>query len=59
MTPEGWDDQIPEAVLEGMRSMRSIYLAMLAVGFTNFEAATIIGSIINAGLERPGGNGSE
>lgn len=58
MTPQGWDDEIPEEVLNGMREVRKLYVAMLATGFTEVEAARIIGAIVGSSLSSAGG-GSE
>jgi hypothetical protein len=46
--PEGWDDEIPEAMLAGAREIRSLYVALIAVGFTTSEAAVIIAHFIVA-----------
>lgn len=44
--PDGWDDEIPPAVLAGAREMRITYLALQMAGFTTQEAATIIAAIL-------------
>lgn len=47
-TPEGWDQIKPE-MLESAQELRKVYVALLAAGFTTFEAAIIIGGMIATG----------
>ena len=45
--PAGWDD-IPQELIDGAQALRQTYMALIAVGFTTQEAATIIAQLISA-----------
>lgn len=55
-TPDGWDDEIDPASLEGAREVRKFYIALLAVGFTTKEASVIIAQyMVASGAAGAGG----
>lgn len=55
--PEGWDEEIDPALIEGVRELRKMFLAFLTVGFTVREAATIIAAMVGQSIESSQPNG--
>lgn len=47
-TPEGWDNDVPPALIEAAKSLRHMYVALMSAGFAMEEAAAIIAHMLAA-----------
>jgi hypothetical protein len=44
--PKGWDDDVPDDLIAGLREMRKVYVGLLAAGFSMNEAAAIVANMV-------------